>query len=368
MNARPANDEIAAEFHDAAARLLADRKTVTRLLADARAQGLTGDWRAIGEAGWFRILQPEVSGGLGLSLVELAAVFRAVGAQPVRGPLAEAAVCLPLLDDLFVERGARAAIDQALDGRAIVTFAEPLEAPGCEAMAFDANRLCGTAPLVPFANEAAGLIVAAGTSEDAALIYLERGDYAVEPVASLDPTTSYATVRFDVTPATDRVLARGTVAHARRIQLLAARRLMAAAELAGATAALTAMSVDYAKMRVQFSQPIGRFQAVQHMLAALAARSTALSSLVRASVRDARDDPEGLEDRAVIAFAYAIEIGRYAAEEAMQIHGGIGFTQELALHLHYRRVLTHQGRLGDMYDLWPVIGSRQLGPAASGRA
>jgi len=121
MSDGPANDEMAAQFHDAAARLLADRETVVRLLADAPAQDIAGDWRAIGEAGWFRILQPEVSGGLGLSLVELAAVFRAAGAQPVRGPLAEAAVCLPLLDDLFVEPGARAAIDHALDGRTIVT-------------------------------------------------------------------------------------------------------------------------------------------------------------------------------------------------------------------------------------------------------
>ena len=97
------------------------------------------------------------------------------------------------------------------------------------------------------------------------------------------------------------------------------------------------------------------------MLAVLAVRAAGLASLVRATAVDAAADGTRLSQGAKIAKAYATTVGRYAAEEAIQVHGGIGFTEELSLHLHYRRVLTHQGRLGESAALHRKVGSALLG-------
>jgi alkylation response protein AidB-like acyl-CoA dehydrogenase len=141
------------------------------------------------------------------------------------------------------------------------------------------------------------------------------------------------------------------------------RRLMMAAELSGAVDCLVDMAVEYARMRKQFGRPIGSFQALQHMLAELAARGGALRHLVAATLDDVAADPTRLHELAIIAKAYACTTGRYAAEESLQVHGGIGFTNDLPLHLYYRRVLTHQGFLGESDALMCELGRLMLASA-----
>jgi alkylation response protein AidB-like acyl-CoA dehydrogenase len=119
------------------------------------------------------------------------------------------------------------------------------------------------------------------------------------------------------------------------------------AETLGAMDALLEQTVAYAKTRVQFGQPIGRFQALQHRMADmyLAAQSTR-SLLYYAAIARA----EGRSDAARAAAALKVkagEAGRYVSQQAVQLHGGIGMTDELAIGHYFKRLLVLNTLFGD---------------------
>ena len=134
--------------------------------------------------------------------------------------------------------------------------------------------------------------------------------------------------------------------------------VLVAAELMGTVRTLLEMTVSYARERVQFDRPIGSFQAVQHKLAdvALDRERAEAAVLYAAMCVDAGDDDA--TRAAHVAKAAAGVAARRAAKDAVQIHGGIGFTWEHDLHLFIRRAYTseflagssqwHHDRLGEM--------------------
>jgi len=120
--------------------------------------------------------------------------------------------------------------------------------------------------------------------------------------------------------------------------------IAALAESVGCADHVLGLAVEYAKSRKQFGQEIYKFQSVSHMLADMKARV----ELARSSViRLASERSQGQLRNLVAAFGYAVPtLARAVVEDAIQIHGGIGFTWEQGLHLWYRRVLQIQATLG----------------------
>jgi alkylation response protein AidB-like acyl-CoA dehydrogenase len=114
----------------------------------------------------------------------------------------------------------------------------------------------------------------------------------------------------------------------------------------GTTRWLLHTTLDYVKTREQFDRPIGSFQALQHRLADMdVLYERAWSSVYWAAMTIDADDPE--QHRAVhIAKTSACEAARHIGMEAMQMHGGIGFTWEHDLHLFLRRALAAEDVLG----------------------
>jgi alkylation response protein AidB-like acyl-CoA dehydrogenase len=105
----------------------------------------------------------------------------------------------------------------------------------------------------------------------------------------------------------------------------------------GAAEACLEMSVEYAKGREQFGRPIGSFQSIKHRLTdMLVALELAHAAVLDAANADERPTDE-LATAASIAHVLASEAFTYAAEESIQIHGGIGFTWEHPLHRYFRR-------------------------------
>ena len=108
--------------------------------------------------------------------------------------------------------------------------------------------------------------------------------------------------------------------------------ILATAEAAGAAAAALQAAVEYAKVREQFGQPIGKFQAVKHRLANMhCSRELAASALAWAC---AEPDSAGRALRAALGHCLLV------VEQAVQVHGGIGFTWEAAPHRYYRHVMS----------------------------
>jgi alkylation response protein AidB-like acyl-CoA dehydrogenase len=155
---------------------------------------------------------------------------------------------------------------------------------------------------------------------------LSRRMFAVDP--SVRPSPSHSEVR----DASKGGLARATVA--------------LSAELLGATRWMLDTTLEYVKTREQFDRPIGSFQALQHRLADMTVLfERAWSSVYWAAMAiDAGDDEQ---HRAVhVAKTSASEAARHIALEAMQMHGGIGFTWDHDLHLYIRRAFATESMLG----------------------
>jgi alkylation response protein AidB-like acyl-CoA dehydrogenase len=105
--------------------------------------------------------------------------------------------------------------------------------------------------------------------------------------------------------------------------------------------------VEYAKTRIQFGRPIGGFQAVKHMLADLLLESESATSAARAGAEAADAADPDLPATASLVRAYCSDAFVRVAADAIQLHGGIGFTWEQAAHLYLRRARTSAQLLGD---------------------
>jgi alkylation response protein AidB-like acyl-CoA dehydrogenase len=213
--------------------------------------------------------------------------------------------------------------------------------------------LAGVERFVLDAHVADLLVVAArradGASDDATLFLVDPRAAGVEivPVRTADMTRRWCTLRCaDVTIAGADVLgsAGGGGPALRRILAHAGSAL--ATELVGVGQRALDMSVAYANTRTQFGRPIGSFQAIKHkcvdmMVAVENARSLAYYAAWTVS-KDAPETPQAV----AMAKAYASDMGKTVTSEAIQVHGGIGFTWEHDLHLDDRRALAAEASFG----------------------
>lgn len=327
--------------------------------APKRAAGqLRAEWTKGADLGWYSLLVPEQAGGLGCGAEELVVLFKEVGRNLYPGPLIDLVVIAPLVladaEDALssdIQEG-RAVLLAAIFGPESHVYPED---PWHGAHT-DGELLTGIKALVPFAD-AADVFLVPARREGRPILALVRVDEKVEisPVRSIDPCWRPFTVTFSGVPF--EVLAEGEAAETVWRSVEAMSRLATAAETSGVVDRVTTMSVDYAKEREQFGRVIGSFQAVKHMLADLALDNYSLDSLCEYCSQTA-SEPDALRFAGMVAKVYSAEVGRRAVETALQVHGGIGFTEELDLHLFFKRALTLQGAWGEQRYL-----ERQLGEA-----
>jgi alkylation response protein AidB-like acyl-CoA dehydrogenase len=170
--------------------------------------------------------------------------------------------------------------------------------------------------------------------------FVERTELTFEPVALLDSTRRAFTL--DV-PAG---LQGTAIERGRLTEVLHRATVAAAAEMVGTTRWMLTTTLQYVKDRVQFGRPIGSFQVVKHRLADM---SLALERASAAVYAAAMAHDAGHPDRVAAthaAKAAAGEAGTLVAKDAVQLHGGIGFTWEHDLHLYLRRIYVADALLG----------------------
>ena len=277
---------------------------LARLHRTAAAADLGDDTRRhMAELGWFGITLPAELGGSGLSSVEHVLFFREVGRR-----------CGPL-DILAQNLAAMVASDAAsrnalLEGRTFVALAVPDS---------EDLRILGR-PDAPLAVQV--------TADGARLIDLSRATFEQRP--SLDPAVSMRMLR----PAVLRVT---TVCVDRDVGRLA--RLGAAAMLLGLAEAALDLIVEYAKVRQTFGRPIGAYQAVRHPCADMALRAEAARCqlwFAAAAMKGRRRDVDAHIDAAK---HLANEAAVMNADVDIQLHGGIGVTDEHDAHLLLKHAL-----------------------------
>lgn len=309
--------------------------TVDRLAAEFGTRDLRSDaergvwpdalWRAMEGLGLPRALLPESAGGAGLEFADAMAVLRRAAGHALPVPLAETMSAGRLLSAAGLE---------VPHGPLTIAAAQ-------RADRLDGTRgrhgvlVSGLAYRVPWGGDCGHVVAVVGGD---ALVLLAHGEATrVERNLAREPRV---TLRFD---------ARACVASA---QLAAAGErlflegaLARAVQMIGALERVLAYSVNYANERVQFGRPIGKFQAIQHMLAVLAGHVAAASAVTEAAIEASVDAPD-----AFLVAAAKARVGEAAgrgAEIAHQVHGAMGFTQEHSLHYLTRRLWAWREEFGN---------------------
>jgi alkylation response protein AidB-like acyl-CoA dehydrogenase len=303
--------------------------------------------RSLGLAG---LLVPEERGGAGASAREAAVVLEELGRAVAAVPfLTSAVVATTALLAVPPSPAVDAALARLARGESTGALALPLSAaPGAawpSLVAVDGDRLRGTVTSVAD-GELADIVIVPAVRGATPVLALADGVEAA-PRPSLDQTRRLSDLRLDGASAT--VVAEGQEAFAAvRAALLAGAGLLASEQLGVASCCLDE-TVAYVKVRTQFGRPVGSFQALKHRLADVWLEVTSLQAAARYAAdrlaRASASDPEtGLA--VAVAQAYASDVAVHAAEEALQLHGGIGMTWEHPVHVRLKRAKADQLAFG----------------------
>jgi alkylation response protein AidB-like acyl-CoA dehydrogenase len=307
-------------------------------------------WQQLAEMGLIALAASEDAGGMGGSAVDLALVAEAIGKANAPDPLLEHGV----LPALLLERGgAGEVLDGVLTGTTIATLAwtergqrYSLKAKGMKAESHgDGFVLSGEKTMVMGALIADLFVVTADLGGETACFLVPRDAAGLEVRAYRLADGSIAgEIKLTRTPASAKLAldAAGLDAIAADI------RLLAAAEMVGLGQRLLDDTLAYVKEREQFGVAIGSFQALQHRLVDCYAREEqARSMLYRAALTD-RADAAKWQRAAAGAKAFVGENIDAIAREAVQMHGGMGITDELAIGHALKRVLVLTRLFGDI--------------------
>jgi alkylation response protein AidB-like acyl-CoA dehydrogenase len=351
---------------DALASLLADRGGLGQALERVESPQTYDDklWHAVAaDLGCAGLLIPERDGGAGASYREAAAAAEVLGSTVAPVPFLGSAVVATaalLSTTSGASRGVTSApaadlLRKMADGGVTAALAVPFAiAPGSGFPAAvrvagprpgDAGngvaRLRGMVAGVAEALPASVLLVPAdGVPHGLYLVDLAAEGVAKAPVTSLDMTRQLCDLSFDDAPGT--LIASGQDAERALAEALAAGAGILAAEQVGLAQRCLDMTVAYVKERRQFARPVGSFQGLKHRLADLwvsvtqaraASRYAAACLAAGSASGQAGDAPVAV----ALAKAYCSEVAVNAAQECVQMHGGIGFTWEHAAHLYLKR-------------------------------
>ncbi|NJP31872.1 acyl-CoA dehydrogenase family protein [Micromonospora thermarum] len=354
--------DVEDDLRSAVRDLLTDRCDPTAVTAvyDGDRSVVGGLWGALAtELGLAGLLVSEERGGAGASAREAAVVLEELGRAVAPVPFLTSAVIATT-----VLLGSDSELLRALaSGERTAALAVPLStAPGSALPLVRADadgRLTGTVTSVAGALEAHVLLVPASTGDGVSVYAVPATEAALTPVVSLDMTRQLTDVRFD--GATGQpVLADAEPAVQRA---LAAGAALLASEQVGVAQWCLDTTITYLKERRQFGRIVGGFQALKHRLADLFTDVEQASVAARyAAATLAAGDPDA-EIAAAVAQAYCSDVAVRAAEEALQLHGGIGMTWEHPVHLYLKRAKAdqialgtaggHRARLAGLVDLPP---------------
>lgn len=334
---------LSAELSPVFARFMDQRGPVE--VSRANGAALPELWAGlVHEVGAAGLLVEDEHGGQGATLTELAAAVAETARCGWSGPLVAAsgvAVTLLRLVDPADATGLRRAL--AEEGRVVVPA---LHEDGAGAVLdaaarFDGSTVTGRKKFVHSGTHADAFLVTT-SGADLVLVDATAPGVRVTAMDAVDPGQGLALLDLDAAPA---VLVAGGVAAAVRDAWLTGALLTAVDALAAADRAFR-LARDYAVDRTQFGRPVASFQSVKHKLVDMYAELETATSAVLAAVAAASDGTGDWRFAASAAKVRAGDAAMFVLREAVQVHGGIGFTWEHEISHHFRRVTTARALYG----------------------
>ena len=297
-------------------------------------------WAEIGQMGWAGIVVPEIYGGSEFGYLSLGLVLEQLGRNLAATPLAATATATTAI----VLGGSDAAkvewLPKIAAGEVVATLAideGPVHNPARVATSVAGGKLSGTKEFVAEGDSAVLFVVSAVDG-----LYLVSGDAGVSrSPRHMADSRSHAQVRFDGASAeklggtelTAKVIDRATAA--------------LCAEMLGMAEQAFATTNDYLKTRVHFGQPLSTFQALQHRMAKMFTELELMRSAVEGAL-EAIDAGRSDVDQAVsLAKALANDTLHLASREMVQLHGGIGMTDEHDAGFYLKRAAVLQAMWGN---------------------
>ncbi len=190
-----------------------------------------------------------------------------------------------------------------------------------------------------FLEDADGVIVDVETDGGVHPVLLLKGEYQHEKVDMMSDEPVY-TLKCDTACTRERVLGdKDTLLDARCMIWL-----LSSAELLGIAEGAFSRAVKYSRERVQFGRPIGSFQAIRHMLADDYMNIRGCGFMVNESGYLCKRGLEVWKGASALAFMFAAEVSEQATKNCHQIHGAMGFTVEMPVHLYYKKAKSVAGR------------------------
>ena len=321
-------------------------------------------WKQMAELGWVGIVFPEEYGGAGMGFADLAVVLEALGRTLAPEPF------LPtvLLGGRAIEQGSSAAQKKAwlpgvCDGSALLAFAhseaqsrhDPFRIATTARADGDGFRLDGQKVQVEGAASAGAMIVVARTSgsdrsADGLTLFLVPSDaagLAITPQTRIDHR-SVALVNLDgVRVGKDAVIGNVGQGAALLQQVIDGATVGLCAEMLGAMSQVFDDTLHYMKTRLQFGVPIGSFQALKHRAAKVFMEIELARSAVMAAARAADANDADFEKLVTLAKARCSDSFVLAANEAVQIFGGVGMTDEYDVGFYLKRARVAEMSFGD---------------------
>jgi alkylation response protein AidB-like acyl-CoA dehydrogenase len=317
-------------------------------------------WGDFAELGWLALAVPEDAGGLGNGDAELSLLLEELGRGLAIEPYTDTAV----LGATLVNAADAAELREQLlgsiaAGKCITALAhvEPAgrseyQTPVAIRATSDSGRwlLSGAKTRVHHAAAASHWVVSARTSdaEGFSLFVVEpnAGGAALDEYEVIDGTRA-GDIRFSNTPA--QLLIRDARRAAVTLELALDRAMVAlAAWTLGSMEAVITLTADYLKQRTQYGQALSKFQALQHRMAEMFIETEqARSMLMQALAALESGDPLRRARAASGAKALIAQSACLVAGQGIQLHGGIGITEEYAVAHHYKSSLVFDKRFGD---------------------
>ncbi len=319
--------------------------------------------RRMAELGWLGLTIPERFGGAGLGAVDQVGLLEELGRSLVPTPLLSASLFAALLEDAGSEAQQGAWLPEIAAGRRIGTlaFGDEEEWPDPRAIRTVGEPdgggflLTGDKEVVADATAADVFAVAFRSpgSEGAegvslALVPAGAAGVSVDPNEGVDLTKRSGRLRLEgVRVGEADLLGAPGAAWPTIARAFDRGAVVVTAEGVGAAEAALALTVDYARQRVQFGQPIGRFQGVKHPLAESYVDIESVKSLVYFAAWCLDHAPQEVPLAASRAKAYASEAFPRLGLDTVQLHGAIGYTWEYDAHLYLKRARWLRPAFGD---------------------
>jgi alkylation response protein AidB-like acyl-CoA dehydrogenase len=337
-------------------------------------------WAKMVEMGWTAMCIPEAYGGLDMELLDLAVVLEEMGRAVIPGPFFSTVL---LAAEAIKEAGTDAQKEQYLAGiaggeiRGSLALYEPDGGADLGYIQMDANMdgdgfvLNGTKLFVPDAHVADFLVCAARTEagNDPAqgvslfLVDLKAAGVSVSLLPTMDGTRKLCAVEFKGTKVNQEgIMGEPNKGWASLKRVLQRAQVGLCAESVGGAQRAMEMATEYAKIRIQFDQPIGAFQAIKHRCAQMFVEvESARSILYYTAWAQDHEDPKAAEIAVSVAKSHCSDVYRNTSASCLQVLGGTGFSWEHDIHLYIKRAKANEVALGD-----PVYHREQVAQLITG--